>query len=83
MIQRGLLRSVGSILSYCLMRNIHMRNKMMDNLINFKKVNILKSRPPLLDMGCGTFMFGNSHYGDSMEDNLSNTTFGKLCIYVC
>ena len=39
-------------------------------------------RTPLLDMGCGTYIVGNSHYGDSQEQNLSNSTFEKLCIYV-
>ena len=33
-IHRGLLKSVGSTISYCLMRNIHMTNLLMDNLIN-------------------------------------------------
>ena len=57
-----------------------MTNKMMDNVIN---LIFLICRPPLLDMGCGTFIVGNSHYGDSLEQNISNSTFEKLCIYVC
>ena len=34
-------------------------------------------------MGCATFVVGNSHFDDSLEQNLSNSTFEKLCIYVC
>ena len=39
--------------------------------------------PPLLDKRCGTFAVGNSTYDDSLEKNLSDFTFEKLCIYVC
>ena len=38
---------------------------------------------PITGQDVWHFVVGNSTYGDSLEQNLSDFTFEKLCIYVC